>query len=87
MTKTNEALVWFISFSQPFLLGKLDLPGFFLSRKVVICKHLFRAGLLPGLQLDFNCYSRVNEKKNLSKTTPSPCQSMDVNILIKNEQY
>ena len=63
MTKTNEALVWFISFSQPFLLGKFDLPDFFLSRKVVICKNLFRAGLLLGLQLDFNCYIHVNEKK------------------------
>lgn len=29
MTKTSEALVWFISFSQPFLLGKFDLPEFF----------------------------------------------------------
>lgn len=48
-------------------------------------RGLFASSLQAGLswpQTFLNCYSHVNEK-NLIKTTTLPCQSMDVNILIK----
>ena len=57
-----------------------DLPTLFRSGQVVICEHLFEAGLLLGLQFVFDCCSHVNGKKNLSLTPPS----VDINLLIKS---
>lgn len=42
---------------------EFDMPTLFCCGPVVICKHLFRAGLLPGFQFAFDGYSHVNEKK------------------------